>query len=435
MTSSSPAIELPASASPALSFVVLLTRGAEITTPCLQSIAAAVAHARLEAEVVLVDARRDIEPSRSLRAQAGGARVVAAPQGLNVGTAVGWNLAFAAARAERVILLQEDARLAVDFLDHVLSAAEKEPRAAVVGARHHDDAGTTTNLGTVVWRDGFVTRLGPVNAPFLEAPAKAYEMPATSLAAALVNRDAWQEVGGFDERLFPTIYNDVDFCMAVRSFGWIVLCAPGARAQHVPGTATTDSARPRRSGELRRFLSVRNRERLIAKWDAHLAARPERPPGVSPDEVPPDVLRAALEQPAAAPDPVTAMRPVTGPGWPPATVIDESVERELLTAQVELLEGFATWLVEEEMATYVARLEEVVASAERARADAEGRLDDAGTAYRSLASQHEELTAWAKELETRKREVEAELERVVQSRGWRAVKAFRALTRRNETGR
>jgi len=79
-------------------------------------------------------------------------------------------------------------------------------------------------------------------------------------AAMLVRRDAFDEVGGMDERFFLA-YGDVDFCLRLRRAGWGVVYEPRARAIHLdrvdenPGSRRAARRRyQRRHGTFARVL-------------------------------------------------------------------------------------------------------------------------------------------------------------------------------------
>jgi GT2 family glycosyltransferase len=66
------------------------------------------------------------------------------------------------------------------------------------------------------------------------------EMEFVNLAFALVLRDAYFDVRGFDQR-YDCYSEDSDFCMSVRKSGWKVMYEPGATAIHDEGQSTTSA--------------------------------------------------------------------------------------------------------------------------------------------------------------------------------------------------
>lgn len=74
--------------------------------------------------------------------------------------------------------------------------------------------------------------------------AQEIEQPAG--AFLMFRREAWEELGGWDEEFYPVWFEDVDFCRRLLDSGWKIRLAPGARALHAGGHSVaklTPSAR------------------------------------------------------------------------------------------------------------------------------------------------------------------------------------------------
>jgi N-acetylglucosaminyl-diphospho-decaprenol L-rhamnosyltransferase len=65
--------------------------------------------------------------------------------------------------------------------------------------------------------------LDPMRAQAVEQPAGAFLM---------FRREAWERIGGFDERFWPVWFEDVDFCARLRMDKWNVCYEPNAVAVH-----------------------------------------------------------------------------------------------------------------------------------------------------------------------------------------------------------
>lgn len=65
--------------------------------------------------------------------------------------------------------------------------------------------------------------------------SKQQEVDQPAGACLAFRRDAWESIGGFDERFFPVWFEDVDFCHRVRGRGWRILYCPEARFLHLGG--------------------------------------------------------------------------------------------------------------------------------------------------------------------------------------------------------
>jgi GT2 family glycosyltransferase len=343
-------VALPAAERPDVSIVVLLTDGVELVRECLSAIAAADDPA-LACEVVAVLNAAGPEVERLLERELTGARVVRSE--VNTGTAPGWNLGFEAARAPWVALVHEDSAPRPGWLSSLLRAVAEHPRAGAVGSRLLLPEGVVENGGWVVWRDGYVTQLDDRTAPAALAARAPYPVDQCSSACLMVERAAWEQVGGFDERYFPAVYADTDLCTALWTLGRPVLSDPRSVVVHRKNAMVRADGGALRSFEFQRFLVERHRRRYVEKWGDALGAYAERDESVAPWDAPPAAVAAALERCAGR---AAAPAPPAAPALPPP---DRSLTggdpaglaRRLLAAQVEVQDAFCDALAERLAAT------------------------------------------------------------------------------------
>ncbi|MFI6320438.1 glycosyltransferase [Nonomuraea sp. NPDC050556] len=155
-------------------------------------------------------------------------------------------------------LLHDDCAPDRHALAHLLAAAERDPKAAVLGPKLRDwldrkvllEVGATVNL--TGRRD---TGLEPRE--FDQGQHDGVrDVLSVSTAGMLIRRDVWERVGGLDPFL-PLFRDDLDLCWRVRNAGFKVLAVPGAVAWHAEAAAR----RRRRitvSGDHPRRLDRRN---------------------------------------------------------------------------------------------------------------------------------------------------------------------------------
>jgi GT2 family glycosyltransferase len=335
-------VELPSAKDPLVSVVVLLTREAELAERCLRAIADG--HERdVPTEVVLVLNAPDEDTLTLVEQRVTGARIVSSP--VNTGTGPGWNLGFGAARGRWVALLHEDSEPEPGWLGPLLDTAERHPRAAVVGSRlvwsDPERAGELWNGGNIMWKDAMPGHLTD-EAVEDDGP---YVCDHCSSAAAMFEREAWQSVGGFDERYFPAVRHELDLCVALWRAGRTVMCDPRSTVLHRGAAMVRPGAGALESWEFRAFLADRSQRLLSEKWGDALAAYEERP---AEHPAPAADLRRARERTvaraAAALAPMDrsprSERPLTAPEgcWPDA--VDAEIERRLLAAQVTVQSAF-----------------------------------------------------------------------------------------------
>ena len=173
--------------------------------------------------------------------------------GENLGFAGGNNLAVRMADdCDWVALLNPDAFPRPDWLERLLEAAEREPGYAMLTSTLvlAGDPDRLDGTGDVYHTSGLAFRRD--HGRLLSDAGRATgEVFAASGAAALYRRDAFLEVGGFDERFFCFL-EDVDLAFRLRLAGRRCLYVSDAIVEHV-GSATTG-----RVSEFTIFHSHRN---------------------------------------------------------------------------------------------------------------------------------------------------------------------------------
>jgi hypothetical protein len=65
--------------------------------------------------------------------------------------------------------------------------------------------------------------------------ARSQDVDQPAGACLAVRREAWADVGGFDESFFPVWFEDVDFCRRLRARNWRILYCPQAVFAHSGG--------------------------------------------------------------------------------------------------------------------------------------------------------------------------------------------------------
>jgi GT2 family glycosyltransferase len=234
---------------------------------CLGSIVAHAGESELPFEIIIVldGAQPDMV---DYVGGLSGATVVAWTQ--LRGLPAGLNAACRHARSDRIVVLQDDARAQPGWLPALIETAERHPRAGLVGSLVLAVDGSVMSAGALLLGDGHTTYPWPEVPP---SPASFSGVRAVDYAAGtsyVFKREAWLEVGGFDEGLYPAIFVDVDFCTSLWQKGWQVLLDPRSTAVHERHGST---ALP-----MREFLYARNRERVLGRWHRLLRGRPTYPP-------------------------------------------------------------------------------------------------------------------------------------------------------------
>ena len=201
---------------------------------CLQSVAA---QTRTADRVVVVDNASSDGSADELEARYPGVDVVRSAT--NLGFAAANNLAARrASGCTWIALVNPDAFLATDWLERMLAVAEGAHDVAALGCRLvlDDQPGVLDGVGDAYHLGGFAWRIGH-GAPAGDGDRAPFEVFGPSAAAALYRRDAFLEVGGFEERFFCYL-EDADLAFRLRLAGHRCLTVPDAVARHRGSAAT-----------------------------------------------------------------------------------------------------------------------------------------------------------------------------------------------------
>jgi GT2 family glycosyltransferase len=157
----------------------------------------------------------------------------------NVGFARANNLAArAASQYDALALLNPDAFAEPAWLAALVTAAEALPSAASFASQMRlasapdclDGAGDSYHVSGRAWRNGH-------RVPAAEWPPVDVEVFAPCAAAALYRREAFEEVGGFDEKYF-CYFEDVDLGFRLRLRGHRCLYVHSAVVHHVASASS-----------------------------------------------------------------------------------------------------------------------------------------------------------------------------------------------------
>ena len=224
-----------------LKFVVVAYKSSGELTGCLDSIAS---DAPAGSMVVVVDNgspddSTEVADSHPLRP-----RIVSSTK--NLGFGGGCNLGSEGSDADALFFLNPDARLKPGATALLVAALEADASLGVVAPRvidptgesHAASAGAEPSLRSSI---GHFLTLGRIPGirrlfrPVYLADGRIRTRPDwVSGAAMLVRKSAYDEIGGFDERIFMYM-EDVDLCRRLRAKGWAIGYEPDAVVEHVMG--------------------------------------------------------------------------------------------------------------------------------------------------------------------------------------------------------
>lgn len=246
--------------------VVVNRDGGEAFFAALSSLKA---QASVDASIVVVDNASQAAERERLAAEFGQTRVLTFSR--NLGFAGAANEGIARTRSPFVLLLNNDAVLAPDYVARLAARLTFDDRlAAVQGLVLTGDGGQVDTAGLDWNRRGEAVPLLAGTSPG-QAPKDVFEVSGVSATATLYRRAALQSIaphGEVFERSFFAYYEDVDLSLRLSRAGWRFACDPAALCRH-EGSRTG-----RRTPARRALWTARNRWRtLFRNFDSRLLAR------------------------------------------------------------------------------------------------------------------------------------------------------------------
>ncbi|NQV14214.1 glycosyltransferase family 2 protein [bacterium] len=246
---------------PKVAVIIPHWNGVEILEPCLNSLKQCN-YANLE--VVVVDNNSSDESVEFIRREF--PEITLIENSENLGFAGGCNTGLAKSDAELYLILNNDTTHEPDWIEHLVTQMESEPKIAAVqpkimssqNPKIFDYAGGVGGLMDVL---GFPFALGRIFTT-LEEDDGFYDTPQdifwASGTAMLLRGTALKEVGFFDEDFFAHM-EEIDLCWRLHNAGWKVVNAPSSKIYHHSGW----SLPPNRYQK--KYLNHRNNIMMIIK--------------------------------------------------------------------------------------------------------------------------------------------------------------------------
>jgi len=180
-------------------------------------------------------------------------RVVRLPT--NTGFAAAANLGAQKGAANLLLFINPDCVVSPRFLDPLVDELKTDPRRAAVapcvcnedGSPQGNVRGDPTMMTGLFGRSTLLSRLFPSahlarrNVLLSESQAAA-SVDWVSGSCVVVKREAFNQIGGFDERYF-LYWEDADLCRRLRNAGWSIRFRPDARVVHV-GARSSRTVKP-----------------------------------------------------------------------------------------------------------------------------------------------------------------------------------------------
>ncbi|MFV0527835.1 MAG: glycosyltransferase family 2 protein [Lachnospiraceae bacterium] len=145
------------------------------------------------------------------------------------------NFAVAQARGDYILFLNNDVEVITQtWLEEMIGNLQR-PQVAVVGAKLYYPDDTIQHAGCIVGMGGVAghifTDMDRKRSGYLHKASIQQNMSAVTAACMMVEKSAFLEVGGFTEEL-AVAFNDVDFCLKIRSHGFLIVYNPFVELYH-----------------------------------------------------------------------------------------------------------------------------------------------------------------------------------------------------------
>ena len=162
-----------------------------------------------------------------------GVRVVYWKQGFNYSALN--NFGFQYAKGDYILCLNNDITVITpDWLERMIGHCQRE-KVGITGVRLYYPDNTIQHAGVIVGIGGVAgamfVGMARERSGYLRKVILQQDLSAVTAACMMVDRKAWETVGGFNEDL-AVAFNDIDFCLKVRECGYLVVYEPNVEMYH-----------------------------------------------------------------------------------------------------------------------------------------------------------------------------------------------------------
>jgi GT2 family glycosyltransferase len=236
----------------------------------MKAVASVKASRGVRCDVIVVDNASTDDSVPRLAAEHPDVEVVRLPE--NVGGSGGFGRGMREATdrsAPYVLLLDNDASLAPDTLEQLVSVLEKNPQVGAVGpaVMRMDFPENVQDVGALLSQSGWCHMPAFACLDIRRIPKAPFICEYLSACALLTRRTVIEEVGVFAPEFF-IYWDDVDWCTRVRKAGYDLAVLPSASAWHKGGLVSSISTLPR-------YYNWRNRLEFFRRhpdmWDMRSA--------------------------------------------------------------------------------------------------------------------------------------------------------------------
>jgi GT2 family glycosyltransferase len=249
-------LTIPTTEEPRVSIVLVVWNRAELTLPCLRSLAE---RTQSGFELIVVD-NGSTDRTTALFDRVDGARVYRNDENLYFIHAV--NQGAAQARGAHILLLNNDAILLPGTIDALAATIDSAPDIGAVGGKIVFLDGRLQEAGSIIWNDGACVGYGRGDDPLAPPYMFRRDVDYCSGALLLTRKDLFDRLGGFDEAFSPAYYEETDYCVRLWDAGYRVVFDPGAAILHYEFASRSEDEASELQTRHRQLFVERNQARV-----------------------------------------------------------------------------------------------------------------------------------------------------------------------------
>ena len=145
------------------------------------------------------------------------------------------NFGFGYAKGDYILCLNNDITVITpDWMERMIGQCQRE-KVGITGVRLYYPDNTIQHAGVIVGIGGVAGALfvgmARERSGYLRKAILQQDLSAVTAACMMVDRKAWEAVGGFNTDL-AVAFNDIDFCLKVRDQGYLVVYEPNVELYH-----------------------------------------------------------------------------------------------------------------------------------------------------------------------------------------------------------
>ncbi|MBU1652759.1 glycosyltransferase, partial [bacterium] len=223
--------------SPLVSIVIPVRDNLQFTEKCLASITASPPAASYE--IIVVDNSSTDGTGAFLSAKAATGELSFITNSPPRNFAASCNIGAQQAKGKHIVFLNNDIEAFPGWLDALVEVAERPEQIGAVGAKLLYPDGTIQHAGVAFHYFIKLQKYGPYHL-FRKLPHtspavnKEREFQVVTGACLLTPRELFHAAGGFDEK-YVNCFEDVDYCLRLRSMDYKVIYTPKAQLIHYEG--------------------------------------------------------------------------------------------------------------------------------------------------------------------------------------------------------